>query len=552
MRYIWINSHPLFHMFNTTLSPQFWVLPLPKWDKSDVTLSVEALAHKQSLEHLDWSGKRVLMRVDYNVPVKDGKVTDPARVDATIDTLKHILEYQGPNGGVKCLTLICHMGRPGGKFNREDFSLRPVVEVLRNRLGDLAPVRFLDDCVGPVVESEINNCAPGTVFLCENLRFHIEETGSSKDAHGNKVKAESEAVERFRKALSSLGDVFVFEAFGAAHRPHSSVSGISIPQRVSGLLMQKELSYFAKILSQPDRPFLAIIGGAKVSDKIQVLENLIDICDEMIITGGMAYTFKKVLDGLEIGSSLFDEAGAGMVQTIVKRAKEKGVLLHFPVDHVIADNFSPDANVRVVDDAEGIEDGWMALDIGPKSRELNSAVMARAKTILWNGPMGVFEFPAFAKGTEQGMVDMVLATKRGCTTIIGGGDTGAASMKFKVDGTPVAKQISHCSTGGGSSLVLMEGKMLPGVDSLSDIQDKPPKIVDTQRLWLEVEQLKKENSELKKQLKANDDGSKSSPVAAAAAEAAVNTSASTLSLVGVTGLAAATAGLVAFLLAKKN
>lgn len=470
------------------LKEQFWVLPLPKWDRSAKTLSVDALANKQSLEHADFTGKRVLVRVDYNVPIKNGVITDTTRIDYTLDTLRYIL---GPSRGTpKAVVLICHMGRPGGKFKKADFSLAPVADKLREYLADLAPVEFLPDCVGPDVVAQIDACKPGTVFLCENLRFHIEETGKGITASGQKIKANKDDITRFGDELTKLGDVLVFEAFGAAHRPHTSVVGIHLPQRVAGLLMQKEMHAFAKILGKPKRPFLAIIGGAKVTDKIPVMENLLDIVDEMIIGGGMSYTFKKVIENVQIGDSLFDEDGQEMVKTIVAKAKAKGVTLHLPVDHVIADKFSADATTKVVDDKAGIPKGWMGLDVGPASQAIFKEAMGRAKSILWNGPLGVFEWEAFSKGTGAAMEEMVAATRRGAFTIIGGGDTGAASRKFIVDGKPVAVQVSHLSTGGGSSLVLMEGKMLPGIDMLSDVADKPPEVVDVKNLWLEVRALK--------------------------------------------------------------
>ncbi len=477
---------------------QFWVLPLPKWDRSEKELSIRALACKQSIEDIDVKGKRVLVRVDYNVPIQDGKVTDPTRILASLDSIKYMLSDKARLP--KCIVLICHLGRPGGRFSKEEYSLAPVARVLREYLRDYAPVRFLDECVGPEVEEAVNGTQETTVYLLENLRFHIEECGSGISQKGVKKKADPASVTRFRKALSALGDVFVFEAFGAAHRPHSSVVGVDIPQRVAGLLMKKELTYYSKVLGNPNKPFLSIIGGSKVSDKIKVIENMLRIADEIIIGGGMAYTFKKVCEGVEIGKSLFDEDGAKICKKILDEAKRRGVKMHFPTDHVVADKFAADAKTRVVGDAEGVPEGWMALDAGPKSTQNFIKVMNRANTILWNGPMGVFEMPAFAKGTESLMVEIVQATARGCVTIIGGGDTGAASRRFKVGEKPVAEQISHASTGGGSSLVLMEGKMLPGVASLSEKTDLPPDEIDFATLWIETKTVKRENQALRDQL----------------------------------------------------
>jgi phosphoglycerate kinase len=261
-----------------------------------------------------------------------------------------------------------------------------------------------------------------------------------------------------------LGDVFVFEAFGAAHRPHSSIIGINHPQRLAGHIMNKEMSYYGKVLSDPNRPFLAIIGGAKVSDKILVLENMLDLVDELIIGGGMAYTFLKVLYNVEIGGSIFDAEGAKQVPKIMKKAADRGVKIHLPVDHIIGDKFSADAKVGVTDNEAGIPKGWIGLDAGPETRIQTSQVVARAKTVLWNGPLGVYEFGPFGGGTISAFWDLVAATRRGATTIIGGGDTGSASKFFYVGDHTVA-------TGGGSSLVLMEGKLLPAVKTLSDISN---------------------------------------------------------------------------------
>lgn len=439
-------------------------LPLPLRDtKDNPDLSTDAMKRKMTLDEVNFNGKRVLIRVDYNCPIKNGRVVDDSRVSSTINTIKYVLAKKG----VRCITLIAHMGRPGYNYKREDFTLKPVVEVLRKYLPGTKVV-FLNDCVGDEVEHAINTAEPGTVFLCENLRFHIAETGSGVGEGKKKIKATPEEVTAFREGLSRLGDVFVFEGFGAAHRPHSSVVGVNVPQRVAGLLMQKEMNVYAKVLSDPQRPFLAILGGSKITDKIQVIDNLLEMVDEMIIAGGMAYTFKKILDGVEIGGSLFDKEGALIVGKIIKKAAERGVKLHLPVDHVIADNFSAEATVGVTDDQTGIPEGWMGLDVGPKSRAIFSGAIKRAKTVLWNGPLGVYEMGPFGTGTLSAMMHLVDATNAGTFTIIGGGDTGAASQKFYVGRSPVADQVSHVSTGGGSSLVLMEGKMLPGIQYLTD------------------------------------------------------------------------------------
>jgi len=298
--------------------------PLPlRETKNNPELQIDLLANKQSLENVDWDGKRVLMRVDYNVPVENGVVVDRARVEGTLDTLRYLLKQKGPKGGVRTITLITHLGQPGGNYKKEKYSLKPVIKVLQDFLPNV-PIKFLDDSVGPQIVDAVNKeTVPGTIFLCENLRFHLEETGKGINEKQEEIKASKSDIAKFSKELSKLGDIFVFEAFGAAHRPHASIVGIDLPQRVAGLLMKKELSYYAQILGQPKRPFLAILGGSKISDKIKVIFNLLDLVDEMIIGGGMAYTFKKVIDHVEIGNSLFDKEGAEQVEAIIKRAKEK-------------------------------------------------------------------------------------------------------------------------------------------------------------------------------------------------------------------------------------
>lgn len=357
------------------------------------------------------------------------------------------------------VVLMSHLGRPDG-LPKKEFSLRPVAEALSKFLK--RDVKFLDDCVGPEVEEACANIKPGEVILLENLRFHIEEEGSGVDEEGKKVKADPAKVEEFRKSLTKLGDVYINDAFGTCHRPHSSMVGVDLP-RAAGFLVNKELKHFAEILEKPERPFLSILGGAKVSDKIHLINNLLDKVDEMIIGGGMAYTFKKVVYNVEIGKSIFDEGGAKIVKDIVAKAEKNGVKLHFPVDYVTADKFSKDAQVGQATDDEGIPEGWQGLDVGPKSRALFREVVLRAKTIVWNGPVGVFEFPSFAEGSKDLLSAVLEATKNGATSVIGGGDTATL-----VEQQGAMDKVSHVSTGGGVSLMLLEGQELPAVTALSD------------------------------------------------------------------------------------
>ena len=401
--------------------------------------------NKLSIADLKLSGKRALIRVDFNVPMKDGKVTNTQRIDAALPTIKYALEHGAS------VVLISHLGRPDGKKNLE-YTLEPVAKVLQERLGK--PVRFLPDCVGPEIERACSDLKPGDVVLLENLRFYLEEEGKG---------ATKEQIAAFRASLTKLGDVYINDAFGTAHRAHASMVGVQLPQRASGFLMQKELEYFGKALSNPERPFLAILGGAKVKDKIQLIENLLDKVNTMIIGGGMAYTFKKVMNGMAIGSSLFDADGAKIVEKLVAKAKERNVTLHFPVDYVIADAFAANANIDSATDATGIKDGWQGLDAGPKSRQLFADVISKAKTLVWNGPVGVFEMERFSAGTRAVAEAVAKVTASGATTIIGGGDTATAAEEYGIE-----DKVSHVSTGGGASLELLEGKDLPGVSALSD------------------------------------------------------------------------------------
>jgi len=411
---------------------------------------------KLFIEEVELKGKRALIRVDFNVPQDKatGAITNTKRIEAALPTIRYALD-QGAS-----VVLMSHLGRPDGQ-RIEKFSLKPVADALAKLLG--RPVQFLNDCVGAEVDAACAKAKPGDVILLENLRFHIEEEGKVKLEDGSKLKADPEKVKAFRASLTKLGDVYINDAFGTAHRDHSSMTGVQLPQRACGYLMKKELDAFGAVLDHPKRPLLAILGGAKVADKIQLINNLLDKADEIIIGGGMAFTFKKVLNNMPIGNSLYDAEGAKLVPDLMKKAQAKGKKIILPVDYVCGDKFAADAQVKLADDASGIADGWLGLDVGPKSSELFVAAIQRAKTIIWNGPAGVFEFPAFEKATKAMADAIVAATQAGATTVIGGGDTATAAKKYGAD-----KKVTHTSTGGGASLEFLEGKVLPGVAALSE------------------------------------------------------------------------------------
>jgi len=331
--------------------------------------------------------------------------------------------------------------------------------VLKERLGQ--DVQFQRNCVGDEVEAACADPAVGSVILLENLRFHVEEEGKGVDAEGNKIKAGADETKAFRASLAKLADVYCNDAFGTAHRGHSSMVGDGYATKCAGSLMLAELSAFAKVLETPAKPVLAILGGAKVSDKIKLIENLLDKVDKMIIGGGMAYTFLKVINGMEIGNSLYDEDGAKTVETIMAKAKEKGVEIILPCDFVCSSAFAQDGEIQSGNLEGGVPAGFMGLDCGPESNKKNAEAVAASKTIIWNGPMGVFEWEKFETGTKSLMDAVVAATGEGAITVIGGGDTATACKKYGTE-----DKVTHCSTGGGASLELLEGKDLPGVSAL--------------------------------------------------------------------------------------
>ena len=390
---------------------------------------------KKSMNDVEVKGKRVFVRVDFNVPMEEGKITDETRIRAAIPTIEQLV-----NAGAKVI-LASHLGRPKGEVNEE---MR--LTAVGTRLAELMnkPVTKLDESIGEAVEAVVNNMQDGEIVLLENVRFH---------------KGEEKNDEALAQEFAKLADLYVNDAFGAAHRAHASTEGIAkfVPA-VSGLLMEKELDVLGKALSNPERPFTAIIGGAKVKDKIGVIENLLDKVDHLIIGGGLVFTFVKAL-GHDIGKSLLEEDKIELAKSFIEQAKAKGVKLHMPVDAVVANEFSKDAETKVVA-IDAIPSDWMGLDIGPKTAENYADVIKASKLIIWNGPMGVFEMEKFANGTKT-VADAMAATEG--YTIIGGGDSAAAVEKFEV-----ASQMDHISTGGGASLELMEGKELPGIVALND------------------------------------------------------------------------------------
>ncbi|MGD0962362.1 MAG: phosphoglycerate kinase [Candidatus Acidiferrales bacterium] len=395
--------------------------------------------NKLSIRDLDLAGKRVFIRVDFNVPLDGSTVTDDTRIRETLPTLRLAIDR-----GAR-LVLASHLGRPKGKVNPK-YSLAPVAARLKDLLD--RPVEFAADCVGAEPGAKSTALKDGGVLLLENVRFHSEE--EANDA-------------AFSKQLAALCDgLFVCDAFGSAHRAHASVVGIThfVRQSAAGLLMEKELAYMGRAISNPERPFVAVLGGAKVSDKIEVVENLMKLADAMLIGGAMAYTFLKS-QGLPIGKSLVENDKLDLARTLLDQARQRNFRLLLPVDHVLAE--SPDSSSIKIADIAATPDGWMGLDIGPKSIELFSQEISKARTIVWNGPLGMFERPAFAQGTLAIARAVAAATTKGATSIIGGGDSVAAAEQ-----SGVARQISHISTGGGASLEFLAGQRLPGVEALTN------------------------------------------------------------------------------------
>jgi phosphoglycerate kinase len=408
---------------------------------------------KLFVEDLDVKGKRVLVRTDFNVPIKDGKVEDDKRISAALPTLNYLLA-QGAS-----VVILSHLGRPDGQ-RKPEFSLRPVAARLQELLG--RPVAFVDDCVGPKVEAAVFAMKPGDVTLLENVRFYIEEEGKVKLEDGSKLTADKAKVAEFRANLTKLGDVYVNDAFGTAHRDHSSVSGIGLPLRAAGYLMKKELDFLGGAVENPKRPFVAIIGGAKVSGKIDVINAMLPKVDKLIIGGGMGFTFAKA-QGKEIGKSLVELDKVPLAKEILAKSGDKLLL---PVDVLITDSF--DFGGRKVGQTryvsvDAIPADWEGIDIGPQTIAKFSEVIKGAKTVLWNGPMGVFEIEASAKGTFAVAQALADATAAGATTVVGGGDSASAIKK-----AGLAKKVTHVSTGGGASLEYLEGKALPGVVALTD------------------------------------------------------------------------------------
>ena len=390
--------------------------------------------NKKTIEDINVSGKRVLVRCDFNVPLKDGAITDDKRIRASLPTIQYLIKN-------KARVILCsHLGRPKGEFKPE-FSLAPIAVRLSELLGQ--EVKMAKDVVGESAKSLAAGLKDGEVMLIENVRFHKEETNNDP---------------AFSKQLASLAEIYVNDAFGSAHRAHSSTTGVAayLPA-VCGYLIQKEITIMGNALANPKRPFVAILGGAKVSDKIGVITNLIDKVDTLIIGGGMAYTFFKA-NGRSIGNSLLEEDKVEDAKAMLKKAKDKGIKMLIPVDNIIADKFDANANTRISND--DIPDGWMGMDIGPETCKLFADAIKGAGTVVWNGPMGVSEMDAFAKGTiavAQAVADS------GAISIIGGGDSAAAVQKLGF-----ADKMTHISTGGGASLEFLEGKELPGIAALND------------------------------------------------------------------------------------
>ena len=392
--------------------------------------------NKKTIEDIDVSGKRVLVRCDFNVPLDGTKITDETRIVAALPTIKYLLDHNA------AVILCSHLGRPKGEFNMK-YSLAPVAERLSEKLDK--KVVLAKDVIGPDAQKCVSEMKPGDVVLLENVRFHKEEEKNDPE---------------FAKKLASFAEIYVNDAFGTAHRAHASTEGVAhyLPA-VAGFLIGKEPDVMGKALENPARPFVAILGGAKVSDKIGVITNLLEKVDTLIIGGGMSYTFQKALGG-SIGKSLCEEDKIDLAREMLEKAKEKGVRILLPVDNICGQEFNNDT-LRITVHSKQIPDGWEGMDIGPQTQALFAAEIANAATVVWNGPMGVFEFPNFAGGTRA--IAQALADNRNCVSIIGGGDSAAA-----VEQMGYADKMTHISTGGGASLEFLEGKELPGVAALND------------------------------------------------------------------------------------
>jgi phosphoglycerate kinase len=401
---------------------------------------------KLSIRDIELKNKHVFIRVDFNVPLsEDGStITDDTRIVATLPTIEYALRHHAK------VILASHLGRPKGKANPK-YSLRPVVDRLRELLdkhvGESINVAFSPDCVGEIAEEMSRQLESRQVLLLENLRFHAEEEANDPG---------------FSKQLASLAEVYCNDAFGSAHRAHASTEGIThyIKPSVAGMLMEKEITYLGKALESPEKPFVAIIGGSKISGKIDVIQNLLDKVDTLVIVGGMAYTFYRS-KGVATGKSLVEEDKIDLAKQTLEKAKTKGVELLLPVDNILADSFANDAKTQPWDTSKNFPADWQGLDIGPKSVDAIEDVISRARTIVWNGPAGVFEFPNFAIGTNA--IARAVAANKAATSIIGGGDSVSA-----INQAGVASQITHISTGGGASLEFLEGKKLPGVEALTN------------------------------------------------------------------------------------
>jgi phosphoglycerate kinase len=405
--------------------------------RRNLTVPKKSIAN---LSEADLAGKRVLVRVDFNVPLDDsGNITDDTRIRAALPTIQDLLKK-----GAKVI-LCSHMGRPKGKVV-ESMRLTPAATRLSQLLGQ--QVVMCNDCIGDSVTTAIANLANGQVAMLENLRFYNEEEANEPE---------------FAKKLAANADLYVNDAFGTAHRAHASTEGVThyLKPSVAGYLIEKELNFLQEAVENPQRPLVAIIGGSKVSSKIGVIETLLEKCDKLLIGGGMIFTFYKAR-GLSVGKSLVEEDKLELAKSLEAKAKERGVEFLLPTDVVIADNFKPDANAQTVS-IDNIPDGWMGLDIGPDSIKVFQEALSDCKSVIWNGPMGVFEFDKFAVGTEAIAHSLAELTGKGCITIIGGGDSVAA-----VEKVGVAEKMSHISTGGGASLELLEGKVLPGIAALDE------------------------------------------------------------------------------------